>query len=103
VLDLFVGEADERAYRVVVAEHLRLRVLHGQRDDVLLDEPEQVEVRVARDLVQLPRIVRREEAQVAAAGERRRENGRVKSRRVSGGITSSSFQATFSELRPQLA
>ena len=61
VLHLFVGEAHERADGVVVAEHLRVRVLHGDGDDVLLDEAEEIQIRVRGDVIELERFARRQE------------------------------------------
>ena len=52
MLHFFVGEPRESADRVVIAEELRLRVLHGHREDVLFDEPEEIQVRVAGDVIE---------------------------------------------------
>ena len=44
MLRLFLREASRGADRLVVAEHLGVRVLDGHREDVLLDELEEVQV-----------------------------------------------------------
>jgi hypothetical protein len=58
VLRFLFREAAERTDGQVITEHLCLRVLHRHREDVLLDELEDVEVRVPRDLVELAPLAR---------------------------------------------
>ena len=73
MLDFFLREAQQRPKARLVAVHVSGRVLEHRRDDELLDEREQVAVRVGADPVQLGFLVVVEADDVADPGEAIRE------------------------------
>ena len=70
VLDLLVGEAEQRAELGRLPEHLGVGMLEHAGDDVLLHEIEEIEVAVAHDLVELEALPAVEERE-----PRRRRHG----------------------------
>ena len=52
VFRFFLSESGERADRNMIAKKLGLGVLHGHCGDVFLDERKEIQVRIARNLVQ---------------------------------------------------
>src|SRR5262249_19744940 len=70
VLRLLLREAEDGADLVVVAVDRGARVVDVERDDVLLDETEEIEVSEAADLVQDQLLPGRQARDVAHSGER---------------------------------
>src|SRR5215468_9096288 len=52
MLDLLLREAKQSPQDGMIAKHLRIRMADGSRDDVLLDEAEQIEVGMSVNLIQ---------------------------------------------------
>ena len=73
MLDFFLREAQQRPQARLVAVDVSGRVLEHHRNDELLDEREQVAVRVGADLVQLEFFLIVEAGDVADPGDAIRE------------------------------
>ena len=91
VLGLLAGEPQQRAHPTVVGVQLRPGVIEHERQDELLDQPEQAQVAVTADLVErafAPRGRGRQVCRADASGM----NGREKSSVAPSGSTSSICQ-----------
>lgn len=87
----------------MIVARIVLRLSNGRRDDALLDEREQVQVRVPRDVTELQARIGVEEVERTLTGESRRKERRLKSNGVPGGMTSSTSHETLSAFRTHVA